>query len=343
MIILLTKTVDMTITSRNANHYKEKGYDIPMKYSQSLHKQVIDVGAIITVRVEDLSKTSKVKVQRKCDNCGKIQEVLYKDWKRQTLPELGDLCKDCAIKIKYPHAMKEKYGEVNPALVDVCKEKRKQTCLEKYGVEYAIASDKVKEKIIDSYINKFGVDNPMKNKDVVAKAIQTNNDKYGGNSALCDKAIREKSKQTCLCKYGVSNPYQSKEIQAKAKKTLYKNSTNPTSKVEKILCKQLIEIFGADKCFPSYPVGELTLDCLLILNDNKIDIEYDGYYWHKNRGQKDGARNAVLMDKGYRIIRIKGNNQDALPSNEQIINAVDYLVKDNHHLVFIDMNNKKDI
>lgn len=229
LIILLTKTVDITITSRNATYYKEKGYDIPMKYNQNLHKQVIDVGTTITVKTEDLNRTAKVKVKRKCDNCGKIQEILYKNWKKQTLLELGDLCKDCSIKIKYPYAMKEKYGEVNPALVDICKEKRKQTCLEKYGTEYAIASEEVKEKIINSYINKYGVDNPMKNKEVLAKAIQTNNDKYGGNSALCSAVVKEKSKQTCLRKYGFSNPYQSKEVQAKAKQTLYKNSTNPTS------------------------------------------------------------------------------------------------------------------
>lgn len=314
-----------------------------MKYSMVSHKEVIDIGAIITVRVEDLTRTSKAKVYRKCDNCGKIQEILYKDWKKQTYPELGDLCKDCAVKIKYPYAIKEKYGEINPALVKECINKKKQTCLDKYGTEYVIEAKEVKEKIINTYIDKYGVDNPMKNKDIVAKAIQTNNKKHGGNSAMCDEKVREKSKQTCLRKYGVSNAFQSKTIQAKAKQTLYKNSTNPTSRIEKILCDQLIALYGKEKCFPSYPVGELTLDCLLILNENKIDIEYDGYYWHKNRQQKDSARNAVLMNQGYKIIRIKGNNQDTLPSNEQLINAVDYLVKGNHHLVFIDMNNKKNI
>ena len=51
-----------------------------------------------------------------------------------------------------------------------------------------------------------------------------------------------------------------------------------------------------------------------------------------------GARNAVLMNMGYKILRIKANNRDALPSKQQIIDAVDYLVKDNHHITFIDMN-----
>ena len=44
------------------------------------------------------------------------------------------------------------------------------------------------------------------------------------------------------------------------------------------------------------------------------------------------------MNNGYKIVRIKGNNQDDMPTRNQILDAVDYLVKDNHHLVFIDMN-----
>ena len=76
-----------------------------------------------------------------------------------------------------------------------------------------------------------------------------------------------------------------------------------------------------------------------MIGDDKFDFEYDGIYWHKNRKQKDAARNAVLMNEGYKIIRIKANNQDLLPTEQQILQAVDYLVKDNHRLTFIDMNN----
>ena len=44
------------------------------------------------------------------------------------------------------------------------------------------------------------------------------------------------------------------------------------------------------------------------------------------------------QEKGYRIIRIKANKKDDIPTKEQIKEAVDYLVKGNHHLTFIDMN-----
>ena len=104
------------------------------------------------------------------------------------------------------------------------------------------------------------------------------------------------------------------------------------------MCELLKEMFGIENCFPNYPCDNLSLDCLVKINENKIDVEYDGSYWHKERAHYDGARNAVLMNEGYKIVRIKANNTDDLPTKEQIQDAIDYLVKDNHHITFIDMN-----
>lgn len=155
---------------------------------------------------------------------------------------------------------------------------------------------------------------------------------------MCDKDVLEKARHTNLRKYGVPVSSQCKEVQAKARQTLYKNGTTPSSKAENEMCNILIGMFGADNCDPNYPEGNLSLDCLVRLGEYRIDFEYDGIYWHKDRQEKDRARNAVLMNLGYRIVRIKGNNLDTMPTREQIQSAVDYLIKDNHHLIFIDMN-----
>lgn len=337
--MLLTHEVEIPIYSQNVNHYKNKGYNIPMKYSDKMGYEIIDRGVPILVKVEDLPKTSHVQIQYQCDVCGEIFTTSWCDWNRRKYRELGDMCKDCAAKTKLPVAMKDKYGYDNPAKVDSIIEKKKQTNKRKYGNEWSIASDSVRETIHSVFLEKYGVDNPMQTKEVKEKAKKTNNERYGGNSALCDEAVRAKSIKTCLQKYGVPNAYQAKENQLKARRTLYKNGTTPTSKAEKAMCQLLVEIFGQDNCFPNYPVSSLSLDCLVLTDGIKIDFEYDGYYWHKNRGQKDAARNAVLMNMGYKIVRIKANNQDTLPTKEQIEEAVDYLVKGNHRLKFIDMNN----
>ena len=341
--MLLSDKVEIKITTRNITYYRNKGYNIPKISSNNSKDKNKCTSFNIFVNIDDLSPTSKALVKRECDNCHLVEYVPYYNWNNRKYKEFGDLCFNCAVKIKLPKIMMEKYGVKNCAQVENVSNKKKETNLKRYGNEWAIASNEVRKSIVDSFIEKYGVDNPMKNKRIQEKTKKTNILKYGGNSPMCNEAVREKSIKTCLNKYGVDNPFKSKDIQAKARKMLYKNNSTPSSKAEKKLCEILINIFGEKNCFPNYPCGNLSLDCLLILNGNKIDIEYDGSYWHKDRKQYDGARNAVLINNGYKILRIKGNNKDELPQIKEIISSIDYLINQNHHLVFIDMNKKKNI
>lgn len=329
----------MLITSRNATYYQNKGYIIPKKINEKTGTEVFDVGKTIVVRVEDLPDSSKTKVKYQCDCCGEIKEITFFDWKRKTDLDEGSYCKPCATKIKLPKIMKQKYGESNVANVEIFVEKKKQTNLQRYGNEWSIASKEVRQRINQSFEQNFGVDNPMKSKEIQQKAKDTNNIKYGGNSPMCSKEVQEKSIKTSLEKYGVANPYQNKDIQAKARSTLNKNGNVPTSKAEKKLVNRLKEIYGEENCVANFQEGPLTFDCLLIVDGYKIDVEYDGKYWHEHRKQKDAARNAVLLNNGYKILRILADNKDTTPSSSLIKSAVDYLVKDNHHLKFVNMNN----
>lgn len=337
--MLITEKAEVFVSARTLRHYEEKGYEIPKKYSEKSNSYVLDNSVPILVKLEDLPDTSKTKIKYKCDNCGEIKITTYKNWIKRKYKELGDLCISCAVKIKLPCAMMEKYGVTNCANESLTIEKKKKTNLERYNNEWAIASEFVKKQIKEVFFEKYGEDNPMKNDEIKNKAIETNKKRYGGKSPMCDPTIREKSIKTCLEKYGETNPYKSKEVQEKTRWTRNKNGNAVSSKPEKQMCQLLKELYGEENCFENYPEGVLSLDCLVVLGEYKIDFEYDGKYWHKNRGQKDAARNTVLMREGYKIIRIKANSKDEIPSKKQIEDAVDYLVKGNHHLVFIDMNN----
>lgn len=309
-----------------------------MKYSEISKKEVIDSTKPIIVDINDIPKNSHIQLLCECDNCKKQYFICYNNWTRRQHKNDGDFCKDCMVKIKLPQYMLDKYGVKNCANLQDVMNKKKHTNLLKYGNEWAIASDEVKQKITDTMLKKYGVDNAMKNIEVQNKAKSTNILKYGGNSPMCDDTIKNKFVQTCLNKYGVQNPYQCKDIQAKAKQTLCKNQNVPSSNPERELCKILKEMFGESNCYPNYPVGNLSLDCYVCLEGHKIDFEYDGIYWHKNRGQIDAARNAILMNNGYKIIRVKANNKDTMPTKLQIQNAVEDIIYNNKHLVFINMN-----
>jgi len=54
----------------------------------------------------------------------------------------------------------------------------------------------------------------------------------------------------------------------------------------------------------NYPLSNVSLDIALFIDDIKIDIEYDGWYWHKDQ-QKDRRRDEFLKSQGWKILELK--------------------------------------
>ena len=175
----------------------------------------------------------------------------------------------------------------------------------------------------------FGVRHIAQSKEIMNKIQSTNLKKYGNICSAQGNNVKEKIKQSNRMKYGCDWSAQSPIVIAKIRQSLYQNGTVPTSKMELSVCQTLCEMYGSENCQPGYPLDNITMDCLLTVNGSKIDVEYDGWYWHKNKQEYDKRRNYYLLQRGYKILRIKSNNE--LPTKEQLKNAVDYLVKDNHH------------
>ena len=94
--------------------------------------------------------------------------------------------------------MLEKYGNINPALVQGLREKTIKTNLERYGVE-----------------------NPMQAKEIQDKAKQTNLEKYGVENGGGSRQAQEKIKKTNLERYGVENSFQADIVKEKIKQTLF--------------------------------------------------------------------------------------------------------------------------
>ena len=326
--------------------YENKGYEFT------------GYGKILYVKPEDLPPNSRKLVKVKCEYCG---EVIEKQWvyflRGRTTGK--DCCPKCnQIKIKdsflarygvdnpfYLDKVKdkikvtnlEKYGAENPFASEIIQNKIKTTNLEKYGVEHIMQSEEYKEKYRQFCLERYGVENAFQSEEIKEKIRQTNLEKYGVDCNIAHvPEIQEKIQQTNLKKYGVRYATQAPEVIKKIRKALYKNGTIPTSSMEKYVCDLVHEIYGKENCKDGFAVGLVNLDCLLLFNDKRIDIEYDGWYWHKNRQEQDKRRNYWLIRQGYKVLRIRSNYE--LPTKEQIIEGVDYLVKGNHSLKFIDLD-----
>lgn len=82
--------------------------------------------------------------------------------------------------------------------------------------------------------------------------------------------------------------------------------SNPQRQVHQILNQGIL----------NYKVDKFCIDIATVINGKKIAIEYDGWYWHKNKLDKDSQRESILLNKGWYIFRIQSD--ELIPTKEQI-------------------------
>lgn len=275
---------------------------------------------------------SRRKITAICDICGKEKEKLYTQYYQSIQKHDGKYyCKNCFLHTKElmqkrneksKQTLLEKHGVTNPMKLEETKEKIRKTCLEKYGVENLMDSEIIKEKQKKTCLEKYGVENVLLRPDIQEKSKKAIKEKYGVDSALKLEWVKEKIKKSCLEKYGVEKPFQSEIIRKKAQKSLQEQGKVNTSSQQLKIYNLLKEEF--EKCYLNFPLGDLSLDCAIEVNNVKIDIEYDGHYWHKNLKQKDRARDEIVKKQGYKILRIEG--EKIIPSKEEISEKINILL-----------------
>lgn len=175
----------------------------------------------------------------------------------------------------------------------------------------------------NTMLEKYGVESSMQMPDVFEKTIATNRERYGCDWQMQSKDVQQKSILTNRKKYGVDHPSQCLEVCEKMMKTRHENFSNPTSKPQLQVYNLLVDKYG--DCNLETPCGKYFIDCELIIADTKIDIEYDGWFWHQDE-ERDNRRDRFMMHKGYKIFRIKGAKGDPIPSIEDIDRKIQQLL-----------------
>lgn len=336
--MLLTKQVEVLLHGDRIKYYEDLGYEIPRVKNYNYNYYYVPRGSKMIVNVEDLSDKSSNKVEIKCDNCGKIFKRIYHKYLECHDNEFGDLCLKCS-RLKNKRTCIKKYGVINPSYMKDVIEKRKQTNLQRFGVECSFQSEEIKDKIKKSLIDKYGVENVSQSDKIKKKKEETCLEHYGVRFSVQDESIKEKRKQTCLERYGVEHSFQSPEIRRKAALSYYKNGSQSVSRPQRKLYNLLKTIYK--NCKLNYPLESFCLDCMIEENGQKIDIEYDGQYWHKLKEDKDKQRNEICFQNGYKVLRIKGNMD--IPNKEQLTNTISELLNSNKNYteIYTDWNYEK--
>lgn len=309
--MLLTKEVEVKITSNTFKYYKELGY----KFEHT--------GDIITVKIEDLPKGSHSMVDVLCDYCNKnICHTPYKNYNKSIKINGKYSCINCrGKKIKDTNLLV--YGVSSVMHIDAVKEKVKTTNNKKYGVDNYSQTEECKEKIKKTCLKKFGVDHSLKSDVIREKGKKTNIDKYGVEYPMRSEMVKQKLKQTYLERYGVDNPNKLPEVRIKIANSFYKNS----SKIASSQQRYLHSLYGGEL---NYPISYYNAD--ICLPKENITIEYNGgghmlnvitgKETQEEYNQKEIVRNNIIKRAGFKQITIV-SSKDYLPSDEILLKILE--------------------
>ena len=94
---LITKEVEVGLSSINLRHYEELKYEIP-KSIGSKGRLIVPRGTKIRVKVEDLTNSSAVFVDCECDGCGKeLNGITWYNYNRSVIDNNKYYCQKCAM------------------------------------------------------------------------------------------------------------------------------------------------------------------------------------------------------------------------------------------------------
>lgn len=294
--------ITTTWNSTTMKYYISKGY----KYTKTRD--------VLYVKIEDLPKGSHSKVLVKCDFCGKDYYKSYKDYWSQC--EGGDCCKDCEG-IKSAQSVERIYGKGYRG------QKIKEFAIRTYGVDNIAKVDEIKKKIAKTNMENIGYTTHL--------LVPENREKMAIANGNPD--VIERRKETNLRLYGYVAPMADPNFRRELAISFYKEGKGPLSKQQKKLWEMLKEIYGS--CELNYPCDIYSLDCVVIINGIKINIEYDGRYWHENKQERDEKRNKIVIAHGYKVFRIISSR--LLPTKEQIEENINILLNTDKDIIYLEL------
>lgn len=297
--MLVSEFVPIKVVPRNKRRFPDWGFE---------H---VSVGDVVNVPVANLSPQSTYFVDVQCDYCGKLfrcRLYSYRTHKARAFLDT-DCCQDCK-QLKIEETMMAKYGVKSSLSLPEVQEKIKASCLAKYGVEYPMFCDDFQEKTEATMLRKYGVKHNMQSAE-----------------------LREKLHSTLLQRYGVEHALQYPPFLDKA---LQKSHTIGISAPQREIFEKVNNL--GYPCELNYYTGRFFYDVAVFCADNKIDVEYDGYWWHKDRIDKDRERDAIAVEEGWKVIRFRPiERYNDAPTQEQIQNAINTVINENRSVLWIEL------
>lgn len=125
----------------------------------------------------------------------------------------------------------------------------------------------------------------------------------------CEKCYEEFKRDYFGYKSGIKH---SKQILCRNCALIKSRENKDGRSIKKSIQQQQIHsILGGEI---NYKISGIFVDIALI--NDKVIVEYDGWFWHKNSKNKDRKRDEFLKSLGWKILRIKGGRN--IPSENEL-------------------------
>ena len=126
--MIISKEVIIKPNNHSIYHYLNLGYDAKCKQD-------------LLVRIEDLTLSSRVRVDCECEKCFGVKKLRYQDYIKCLNLNNFYVCEKCKHE-KIKITKNERYGDENYTN----KDKYKQTMIFLYGCEIPLNNEKIREK-----------------------------------------------------------------------------------------------------------------------------------------------------------------------------------------------------
>lgn len=319
--MILDKHIEIVGNGKTLNYYINLGYDI------KCNKKIF-------VKIEDLIKTSSIKLDCYCDICGSLNNIKYYNYIGNILRNEIYRCNECAKLVRI-----DKIRDIfsNYELKKEIVKKTKDTNIEKYGVDSYTKTNEYLEKSKHTCFCKYGVDNPMKSEFIKNLLKNSIRERYGVNFYFKTCEFKKKYKITCNNKYGVNNVFQSEIIKYKIKETCIRKYgvDNPTKNVDIFNKAQRhsYKIYKHNKLDIVYQ-GTYELDFINYCIENNIIFERGPVIDYNLNGKDRKYYSDFYIPNKNLICEIKSNwtyKKDVIENEAKMI----YSIKSGYNFIFI--------
>lgn len=239
--MIIEKQYEIKINAANHNHFS--------KWYNNLK-----CGQIIYCEVSQLLKSSRTRIDVRCDLCGVEKKLEYRDYTRYDWVNGEYFCKKCKIekkhgvknvfqldevKEKIKATLLERYEVDNISKLELTKEKKKKTSQKNFSVDYPQQSEIVKRKSLDTLKSKWNVGNISSLDEIKLKKRKTYKDKTGFDFVFNNPEFISSQIELNLKKYGVTHSFSADEIKAKIAATNFLKWGNEIASKSELIKKKI--------------------------------------------------------------------------------------------------------